>query len=131
MKKGLPKKKKVQLSVVREPVEFFKQEITRASGNQKITIDPHTQYYLCNMLTQFMISENLFTVDEKGKWKEEVLALLLHKAFAAVSLAAKQKDLRRLGDVSLYTAGFLVSTYQENLWILIITLVWVAMLMDA
>lgn len=115
MKKRLPKKHKKELSVVREPVEFFKQEITRASGNQKITIDPNTQYYLCNLLTQFMITENLFTIDEKGKWREEVLALLLHKALAAASMAVKQKDLRRLGDVSLYTAGFFGDSLSRKL----------------
>lgn len=100
------RKKKLDLSVVAEPAEFFKQQVSRALENQKIKIDPHTEFYLVDLLTRFMLTENLFTTSANGTRQEEVLALLLNKTLATSDSASKQKGLRRLGDVSLYTAGF-------------------------
>ncbi|MEW6058331.1 MAG: hypothetical protein AB1540_17150 [Bdellovibrionota bacterium] len=99
-------KKAANLSVVSEPTVFFKQEVTKALQNQKVNADPETEFYLVDLLRRFMLSENLFAVDKDGNLREEVLALLMGQAATANSQGQKQQGLRRLGDVSLYTAGF-------------------------
>jgi hypothetical protein len=109
--KRSPTKKKGQkvaedLSVVAQPAEFFKQEITKALQNQKVAVDPDTEFYLVDLLSRFMITRNLYAADESGAMREEVLALLLGEAMSAPDSVRRHRGLRRLGDVSLYTAGF-------------------------
>lgn len=99
-------KGKKPISLVTEPTDFFKQQVTTAFKNQKIEANPNTEFYLVDLLSRFMFSENLFTVDENGSKREETLALLLHEAMHSAEPSRKQQGLRRLGDVSLYTAGF-------------------------
>lgn len=107
VKKGSKKSsKKNELSIVSQPTDFFKQQVTRALQNQKVRVDPNTEYYLVDLLTRFMRPESLFAVDEDGNKRQEVLALLLTRALSGADSQHKQRDLRRLGDVSLYTAGF-------------------------
>ncbi|MBI3556501.1 MAG: hypothetical protein HY074_09585 [Deltaproteobacteria bacterium] len=60
---------------------------------------------------RFMSTDNLFASDEKGGKREEVLALLMGEALATTDVSVKQRSLRRLGDISLYTAGF----FQDSL----------------
>jgi hypothetical protein len=94
------------LHIIQEPTEFFKQHVTKALKKQKLRADPNTEYYIVNMLTRFISSESLFSTEENGTKKEEVLALLMQKALTAEAERQKQENLRRLGDISLYTAGF-------------------------
>lgn len=99
------------MSVVKEATDFFKARITEALDNQKVAIHPNTEFYLVDLLTRFISSDNLFTVDENGARRQEVLALLFGAAMSSPSAGEKQRGLRRLGDVSLYTAGF----FQDSL----------------
>lgn len=94
------------LSLVTQPTDFFKQQVTKALEHQKVTVDPNTEFYLVDLLTRFMLSDNLFAQDENGGKRQEVLALLMGEALSSPDASKKQQGLRRLGDVSLYTAGF-------------------------
>lgn len=98
--KGASKKRgpAVSLNIVTQPSEYFRQQIARALENQRLQVGTHTEFYLVNLLNQFMLSENF-----KGG---EILALLLAEAMTAVDRGQRDYGLRRLGDVSLYTAGF-------------------------
>lgn len=102
-KKGVKPK---ELSLVSEPTDFFKQQVTKALESQKVRIKPETEFYLVDLLSRFMFAENLFATDETGAKREETLALLFQEAMDAADLSRKSQGLRRLGDVSLYTAGF-------------------------
>lgn len=97
---------KNDLSIVSQPGDFFKQQVGRALERQKLKIDEHTEFYLVDLLTRFMVAESLFATDKSGAKREETLALLYQESMAAADAAVKQRGLRRLGDVSLYTAGF-------------------------
>lgn len=94
------------LSVVSQATDFFKQQVTKALEHQKVSIHPNTEFYLVDLLTRFINSDNLFAVDENGGKRNEVLALLLGEALSSTDVGKKQQGLRRLGDISLYTAGF-------------------------
>ncbi len=102
------------VALVTQPGEFFKEEISRAIRKYKVSIDPNTEFYLVDLLTRFMISENFFTVDEKGAKRTETLAFLLGDALQAEDHEKKKEDLRRLGDISLYTAGFFGDSLQRK-----------------
>lgn len=95
------------MSIVAQPAEYFRSQLLCALKNQRFKIDQNIEFYLVDMMTRFMVTDNLFVVDKNdGKKHEEVLALLLREALSSSDLYKKQRELRRLGDVSLYTAGF-------------------------
>lgn len=104
MSKKAPKEKK--LKIFSEATDFFKQEVTKALGNQRIETDPNTEFYLVDLLTRFIATDNLFAISEKGARREETLALLMGEALSSTDTGRRHRGLRRLGDVSLYTAGF-------------------------
>jgi len=97
---------KKNLNIVTQPSEFFRQEVSEALQSQKVKVGPATEFYIVNLLNQFMHAENFFAVRENGEKEAEVLALLLAEAMAEVDKERRVHGLRRLGDVSLYTAGF-------------------------
>lgn len=105
-KKGAKASDAKNLSIVTQPADFFKEQLNKALENQKVKIDPHTEFYLVDLLSRFMFAESLFAVNENGTKREETLALLFQNSMAAADTARKQQGLRRLGDISLYTAGF-------------------------
>lgn len=94
------------LAIVTQPGEFFKSQIHTAIEKQKLRVDESVEHYLVTLLSRFMVSENLFATTEEGNHQEETLALLYQRAIAAENSETQQTTLRRLGDVSLYTAGF-------------------------
>lgn len=102
------------LSIIAQPTDFFKEQICQALQNQKIKIDEHTEFYLVNLLTRFISAENLFIVDKDGTKQQETLALLLNESLASPDPIHKQRGLRRLGDISLYTAGFFSDSFARK-----------------
>jgi hypothetical protein len=99
---------------VAKPVDFFKEQLGAALKNQKLSVDEHTEFYLVNLLIRFIHAENLFVEDDRGGRHEEVLALLLGEALSSLSPARKHAGLKRLGDVSLYTAGFFSDSFSRK-----------------
>lgn len=99
---------------MREPTDFFKSLVSGALQNQKVATNPDTEFYLVDLLTRFMFTDNLFAADEKGTRRQEVLALLLGEALSSTDISKKQRGLRRLGDVSLYTAGFFADSLSRK-----------------
>jgi len=100
------RKKSVAISIVEEPNEFFKDKIATALEKQRLSVDQNIEFYLVNLLYQFMFAENLYAQDDKGNPREEVLAVLFTTELSAEDGDFRNAHLRRLGDVSLYTAGF-------------------------
>ena len=85
---------------------FFKELIDAARVAQKLHVGDGTEYYLVNLLDQFASSERLFARTESGALDETPLVLLYQRALEAQG-PDQQRAFRRLGDVSLYTVGFL------------------------
>jgi hypothetical protein len=85
--------------------EFFRDALRGVLAEQHLDVDGHTEHYVVNMLTDFARSERLpaSTADDRGP---PPLARLLAAAFEAGSAAERDLALRRLGDVSLFMAGF-------------------------
>ncbi len=92
--------------------EFFRLLVGEAVQRQHVTLAEVTEFYVVNLLSDFAAAEKLF-VDQMGKKDTEPLALLYHRALQQ-EREERIRTLRRLGDVSLYTAGFFSESLKDR-----------------
>ncbi|HSQ70693.1 MAG TPA: hypothetical protein VLM41_11465 [Steroidobacteraceae bacterium] len=94
--------------------EFFRDSVHQALRNQDVEVEEHTEHYVVNLLTMFARSEALFErTSERVQLKP--LALMLADAVEAPSADQRERVLQRLGDVSLFTAGFFAQGFARRL----------------
>src|ERR1044072_9302871 len=94
--------------------EFFHDSVQKALRNQRVDVDEHTEHYVVNVLTMFARSEELYEQTPEGV-RLKPLALMLADASAAQSSQQRDETLRRLGDVSLFIAGFFAQSFAREL----------------
>ena len=94
--------------------EFFRDSINDAMENQGVDADDHTAYYVVNLLTVFSRSEALYEQTEQG-FGIKPLARMLGDAVQAESQEERNVALKRLGDVSLFVAGFFYESLARSL----------------
>lgn len=99
---------------VRNLREFFRDSVHEALVRQQVGVDDHTEHYVVNLLTMFSRSEALFEATPDGP-RLKPLALMLADAASAVSGEQRTRALQRLGDVSLFVAGFLSHGFARRL----------------
>jgi hypothetical protein len=92
---------------------FFKELLAEAAGHQRVALAETTEFYVVNLLAEFAAAEKLFTETDDGRKDVEPLAILYHRALQQ-DREGKIRTLRRLGDVSLYQAGFFSSSLRET-----------------
>jgi hypothetical protein len=83
--------------------EFFRESVSSAMGKQGLDADDHTAYYVVNLLTLFARSEALYEGEGRPL---RPLALMLADAVDASSPEERNFVLQRVGDISLFVAGF-------------------------
>jgi hypothetical protein len=103
-----------QVLPVSSLTEYFRDSLHSALQKQQLAVGDHTQHYVVNVLTLFARSEALFEQTADG-WRLKPLAGMLSEALAAPSLAERQRGLQRLGDVSLFIAGFFARSFARKL----------------
>jgi len=91
--------------------QFFRALLDEALGHTGLDVAEVTELYLADLLAEFAAADRLFAPDEGGT--EEPLAVLYHRAQAA-ERDERIRILRRLGDVSLYKAGFFAGALRES-----------------
>lgn len=94
--------------------EFFHDSVQKALRNQRVDVDDHTEHYVVNVLTMFARSEELYERTPEGV-RLKPLAHMLADASAAQSSQQRDETLRRLGDVSLFIAGFFAQSFARKL----------------
>jgi hypothetical protein len=94
--------------------EFFRDSVHDALTRQQVGVDAHTEHYVVNMLTMFSRSEALFERTPEGV-RLRPLALMLAEAAAAPTPEHRSRALQRLGDVSLFVAGFFAHSFARKL----------------
>ena len=99
---------------VRNLREFFRDSVHAALERQKVGVDDHTEHYVVNLLTMFARSEALFDAAPDGP-RLKPLALLLADAATAATREERLRGLQRLGDVSLFMAGFFAQGFARRL----------------
>jgi hypothetical protein len=102
------------LEAVNNLREFFHEAIQAALQKQRVAVDQHTEHYIVNILTMFARSEELYEQTSEGI-RLKPLAHMLADALQAPTSPQREQALRRLGDVSLFIAGFFAQSFARRL----------------
>lgn len=94
--------------------DYFRESIDAAIEKQKVDVDPHAAHYVVNLLTLFSRSEDLYE-DHGEAYGLKPLALMLVDAVEAGSAEQRTLFLQRIGDVSLFVAGFFADSLAHRL----------------
>jgi hypothetical protein len=94
--------------------EFFHDSVQTALRKQHVAVDDHTEHYVVNLLTMFARSDELYEQTPEGA-RLKPLAHMLADAADASSPQLRDQALRRLGDVSLFIAGFFAQSFARKL----------------
>lgn len=94
------------------PMEFFREQLTKAMEHQKISTSAFTEWYLVNLLAACVRGDALPS-SEPG-YDETPLALLYVRAIQA-SRAERARLLRLLGDTALFVSGFFADSLHRQL----------------
>jgi hypothetical protein len=99
---------------VRNLREFFRDSVHSALERQHVQVDDHTEYYVVSLLTTFARSEELYEATPDGP-RLRPLALMFAEAVEASTPERRSRALQRLGDVSLFVAGFFARGFARKL----------------
>jgi hypothetical protein len=88
--------------------------VATAMAKQGVAADDHTAYYVVNLLTLFARQETLYDGGKPGPGLQP-LALLLAAAAESPNRETRNAMLRRVGDTSLFVAGFLGDGFARKL----------------
>src|SRR6201996_1054206 len=94
--------------------EFFRDAFHTASEHQHLDIDEQAEQYVVNLLTMFARADALYEKTPEGL-RIKPLAHMLAEALDAPNAGARQRSLQRLGDVSLFIAGFFARSFARKL----------------
>ena len=98
--------------------EFFRDALHDALAHQQVAVDDQTEHYVVNLLTLFSDTDALFDRDTGGceqRSRLKPLAMMLGEALEAPTHEARFRGLQRLGDVSLFIAGFFSAGFARKL----------------
>jgi hypothetical protein len=94
--------------------EYFRDMLLAAEESQHLRVAQSTEFYLVNLLADFLSAENLFPEDAHGTRDAEPLAFILKRAQESTG-QERVRELKKLGDVSLYTSGFFGDSLSRKL----------------
>jgi hypothetical protein len=94
--------------------EYFRDALQDALSHQHVAVDGQTEQYVVNMLTLFARAEHLYAGTQAGP-RMPPLAPLLAAALEAATPEEREHALQRLGDLSLFVAGFFAHGFARRL----------------
>jgi len=94
-----------QLQLLVRPQEFFYEKVTKALANQQVQVSDEVEFYIVNLLCEFIVPGKLETLTGQLDVLATPLALMLKEAVEAPP-AQQLRIFKYLGDTSLYYAGF-------------------------
>jgi hypothetical protein len=106
---------KTSLTLVTQPQDFFRELVTDAMGRQKVSAQPETEFYLVNLLNQFIKTDRLYQRDANGSVREEPLAIMVKEALEEPAPSVQCARFRHIGDVSLYVGGYFQDSLNRKL----------------
>ena len=96
--------------------EFFRDALHDALSHQHVEFEGETEHYVVNLLTLFSDADALYERDEGAQRSRlKPLAVMLGEALEAPTHEARFRGLQRLGDVSLFIAGFFSAGFARKL----------------
>jgi hypothetical protein len=93
--------------------EFFRDTLQAAMSRQKLAVEDQTEQYVVNLLTVFARADAFYEKTPEGP-KMRPLAAMFSDAMAA-GPAERNRLLQRIGDVSLFFAGFFAQSFARKL----------------
>jgi len=102
--------------------EFFRDALHDALSHQRVAVEGETEHYVVNLLTMFSDADALYerhpndqahAKDSRARLKP--LVVMLGEALEAPTSEARFRGLQRLGDVSLFIAGFFSAGFARKL----------------
>lgn len=96
----------VDFQIFTQPQDFFREVVTHSLSKLKVRVPPEIEFYLVNLLSRFVNTENLFTREKDGQFNLRPLALQIKDAMEESEAHHRMLLFRQVGDVSLYTAGY-------------------------
>jgi hypothetical protein len=94
--------------------EFFRDTLHGALVKQHLAVEDQTEHYVVNLLTLFARSEALYENTPSGPRLKPLVAMLC-EALEAPRESERYRALQRLGDVSLFIAGFFARSFATSL----------------
>lgn len=94
--------------------EFFHDSVQQALKHQHVDVEDQTEHYVVNVLTTFARSEALYDADSESTTLPP-LANILAAALDAPTPEQRNRLLQRMGDVSLFVAGFFSHSFARKL----------------
>ena len=94
--------------------EYFRDALHGALAHQHVAVEDQTEQYVVNMLTLFARAEHLYEGVPNGP-RMPPLVSLFGAAVEAVTPAERERALQRLGDISLFIAGFFAHGFARRL----------------
>jgi hypothetical protein len=94
--------------------DYFRESMDAAIDKQGVDVDPHATHYVVNLLTLFARSEDLYE-DHGTAYGLKPLALMMVDAIEAPTAEQRNFALQRIGDVSLFIAGFFADSLAHRL----------------
>jgi hypothetical protein len=103
--------------------EFFRDALHDALSHQHVAVEGETEHYVVNVLTLFSDADALYerhsqhkeTRHQDSRKRLKPLAMMLGEALEAPTHEARFRGLQRLGDVSLFIAGFFSQGFARKL----------------
>ena len=98
--------------------EFFRDALHDALSHQRVAVEGETEHYVVNLLTLFSDADALYERDPRGgeqRSRLKPLVVMLGEALEAPTQEARFRGLQRLGDVSLFIAGFFSAGFARKL----------------
>jgi hypothetical protein len=92
--------------------EFFRDSVEAALAANHVVVDRETSHYVVSLLTLFARSDACY--DPADGPRQRPLALMLAEAVGASTREERLFGLQRLGDVSLFTAGFFAEGLRDR-----------------
>ncbi len=94
--------------------EFFHDSVQQALKHQHVAVEDQTEHYVVNVLTTFARSEALYDSTNENAGLPPLVNMLA-AALDAPTVDQRNRLLQRLGDVSLFVAGFFAHSFARRL----------------
>jgi hypothetical protein len=94
--------------------EFFRGALRDVLADQHLAVEEQTESYVVNMLTLFARAERLYESTPDGR-SLKPLVQMFSDALQAATVAERDLALQRIGDISLFMAGFFLRSFARRL----------------
>jgi hypothetical protein len=94
--------------------EYFRDLVSDALAHRQLRIQESTEFYLVNLLAGHLERERLFAEAPGGEARLEPLAFMLKRALEG-DREERWRNLKRLGDTSLFVSGFFGDSLARSL----------------